>query len=459
MYALTSRSHTSEHVRIPSPTVYPAPVKRWIAVKNLIVDAVEHTTCMVEETQTSATNRVYDTIEWALPPTQVPLRESVSVIRQVHGLVSQTTFASIRAVNHLVDHAIDLAAAVAGNRVDAPAPDLAPTLHRSDAVGSRPWLRDAATGLLNGVVGNYLATQNNALDLGMRLLFDGAYLPTDGSQLQAALATATPKLCIFIHGLATTDWSWSIDAEKNHGDAGTNYGTLMRDELGYTPIYLRYNSGQHISQNGRRLADLLETLARHWPGAPPQIVLIGHSMGGLVARSAAYYANEAKLDWVENLTHVFCLGSPHLGAPLEKAGHLLTRALRWLDTPGTQIPGRILDARSDGIKDLRYGDIVDEDWQTQTRGSQRRNRSAIPFVKHAGYYYVASTVSSDPRHPLGHVLGDWLVRLPSASGSHPEPSRRVPFHTDCGAVFGGISHLQLANHPHVYASIKRWCEV
>ncbi|MGB1016093.1 MAG: hypothetical protein ACPG4T_18305, partial [Nannocystaceae bacterium] len=199
-------------------------MKRWLAVKNLIVDAVEHTTRMVEETQTNASDRVYDTIEWALPPTQAPLLESVSVIRQVHALANQTTFASIRAINQLIDHALDLAAAVAGNRVDTPAPDLAPTPHRSDAVGSRPWLRDAATGLLNGVVGNYLAKQSNALDLGMRLLFDGAYLPTGGSDLQAALATATPKLCIFIHGLATTDWSWSIDAEQNHGDPTTNYG-------------------------------------------------------------------------------------------------------------------------------------------------------------------------------------------------------------------------------------------
>jgi len=439
-------------------------VHRWIALKNLVVDAVEQTTTMVEETQKSAANRTYNTIEQVVnvieprPASTAVLRDSVSVVRQVHSLASQTTFSSIRAINRLVGRTIDVAVAITGNRPDTPTQELVPTAHRSDVVGSRPWLRDAATGLLNGVVGDYLAEHQNALDLGMRLFLDGASLPNGGSELQAALAAATPKLCVFIHGLATTDWSWSIDAEKNHGDPSTTYGTLMREELGYTPIYVCYNSGQHISHNGRRLADLLQILAQNWPGSPPQVTLVGHSMGGLVARSAAYYASQANLGWVENLTHVFCLGSPHLGAPLEKAGYLLTRVLRWFDTPGTQIPGRILDVRSAGIKDLRHGDIIDEDWQTDIHNPGGDHRSAIPFVEHAGYYYVASTVSPNPDHPLGKVLGDWLVRLPSASGSHRLPTRRIPFPADSGAVFGGISHLQLANHPQVYASIKRWCE-
>src|SRR5262249_48491393 len=168
---------------------------------------------------------------------------------------------------------------------------------------------------LNGLHGDFLERRGNALAIPMGLRHEGRELPLARAALERALPDATGRVCLFVHGLGCTETEWSF------GDAATNYGVLLARDLGITPLYLRFNSGLHIAENGRRLARLLDALAAAYPRAIDQIALVGHSMGGLVARSAAHHGGDAA--WVAKLRHVVCIASPHRGAPLAKGLDLL----------------------------------------------------------------------------------------------------------------------------------------
>ncbi|MGB5265534.1 MAG: hypothetical protein WBN30_03025, partial [Polyangiales bacterium] len=166
-----------------------------------------------------------------------------------------------------------------------------------------------------------------------------------------------------------------------------------------------------------------------------------------------HYAREHDEPWVGQLRHVACIGSPHLGAPLERAVNRLTGVLRKVDAAGAQVPAALLDARSAGVKDLRYGYTVDEEWldrdPDEVFADARRN---IPLVDGVGYYFLAATITRDPEHPVGQLLGDLMVQLPSASGEAPESARRI--HFSGGAVFPGMNHIHIANHPDVYEALR-----
>ncbi|MEZ5501823.1 MAG: alpha/beta fold hydrolase [Halioglobus sp.] len=194
-----------------------------------------------------------------------------------------------------------------------------------------------------------------------------------------AYPRATGKLCVFVHGLASTEWLWTFSsAEYYNGATDVSFGSRLYEELGYTPVYIRYNTGLHISDNGRRLAELIGELVDAYPVPIEEIALIGHSMGGLVARSAASHAAREKLPWVRQLRHVACVGAPNLGAPLEKVVHLLTGVLRRVDAAGAQVPARLPNSRSAGVKDLRHGYTVTRNGAGQ--GPGRRVRQCL-----AGY--------------------------------------------------------------------------
>src|SRR5919197_11069 len=214
-----------------------------------------------------------------------------------------------------------------------------------------------------------------------------------------------------------------------------SYGALLRDELGYTPVYVRYNTGLHVSHNGRALAATLKRLVAGWPCEAEEVTLIGHSMGGLVARSACHYGD----GWTDSLRHVFCLGTPHLGAPLEKAANVAGWALSRV--PESKPFANVVNLRSAGIKDLRFGSCVEEDWLDHDPDELLRDRCGeVPFLPNASYYFVAATLDG----PLGSLVGDLLVRLPSSSGNGR--TRRIPFEIDNGRHLGGLNHFHLLNH-------------
>jgi pimeloyl-ACP methyl ester carboxylesterase len=210
------------------------------------------------------------------------------------------------------------------------------------------------------------------------------------------------------------------------------------------------NTGLHVSVNGRTLAELLEQLHTHWPVPITELVLVGHSMGGLVARSACHYGAEQQHRWADAVSHVVCLGSPHLGADLEKGVSAASWALARF--PETHAIATFLNARSDGVKDLRFGACLDEDWHDADPDEFLRDRChEVPFLPHATYHFVAATVTPPL---LGIVAGDHLVRPQSASGRGR--SRRIPFEEEHGLTLTGLNHLDLLNHPLIYAKLRYW---
>ena len=351
----------------------------------------------------------------------------------------------------------DRAADVAGEHGAAGASERATPIE-STAAGTASWYADLLEAGLNGFFGDFLERRGSRLDLGMSLRSsDGRAVSPTPEALATAFPAASGKICIFVHGLGATEWCWSLDSERHYGDASVTFGTRLQSDLGFTPIYLRYNSGRHISKNGRSLARLLSELEAAYPVPIEEVALVGHSMGGLVARSAAHYASEHDEPWLRHLRHVMCIGSPHLGAPLEKAVHLLAHALEQIQSPGAQVPAELLRMRSVGIKDLRHGYIRDEEWAHRDPDAvfadSRYDRQALaPLLDGVGYYSIAATITRDASHPAGRLLGDLLVRVPSASGQAPEPTRRIPFQS--GVVFTGMTHMHLANHPSVYEALR-----
>jgi pimeloyl-ACP methyl ester carboxylesterase len=325
----------------------------------------------------------------------------------------------------------------------------------STAADARP-LADAragsrALGVLNAYVGDALADKRSHLALEMSLRHRGADLPLDPHALASALPDAAPRVAIFVHGLGETDASWCRRADATR----PGYGVLLQRQLGHTPLELRYNTGRHISDNGRELAARLQALHDAWPVPLEEIVLVGHSMGGLVARSACHYGRCGEQAFTSAVRHVFCLGSPHLGAPLEKGVNALGWALG--KVPETRPLARVVNVRSAGIKDLRYGACIEEEWCDCDPDELLTDRCHdVPFLPDARFYFIAATISGRPGAPVGALLGDLLVRVPSASGAGKR--RRIGFAIEDGHRIDGLTHFDLLNHPAVYAQIKTWLE-
>lgn len=308
-----------------------------------------------------------------------------------------------------------------------------------------------ALGALGGVHGDLLERDGSALVIEMALRERGRDIALDRPSLAAGFPEATSRLSVFVHGLCGTEETWWM-----FGDKSDHYGPRLQRDLGFTPLYVRYNTGLRISENGRRLARLLADVADSWPVDIDEIALFGHSMGGLVVRSACHYGELAAEPWVENVRHVFCLASPHLGAPLEKAANVAGWAFGQLAE--TRPLARIINGRSEGIKDLRFGYLVEEDWNDSDPDSLlENNRHHIPFLATANYYYVSATLSRDPHHPLGHLIGDLLVRFPSASGKSGK-GESIPFHIDNGHHAGGLTHFHVLNNRDIYRQIHAWIE-
>jgi pimeloyl-ACP methyl ester carboxylesterase len=255
----------------------------------------------------------------------------------------------------------------------------------------------------NGAFGDTMVRRANPLALGMSVRRRGRDLELTRAAIGRAYPNAKPRLAVFVHGLCETDDAWKHAAAWH-----VPYGHRMDFELGYTPVYLRYNTGRHVSENGRDLAQLLERLVAEWPVAVHELVLIGHSMGGLVARSACHYG--AGSACVAKVHHVFTLGTPHRGAPLEQAASAASAALARL--PETRPLARALNVRSSGIKDLRYGYLVDECWLDQDCDTFLRNTSrAIPFLPTARHYFICATLSREPDAAVGRTIGTcWCWR-------------------------------------------------
>lgn len=284
----------------------------------------------------------------------------------------------------------------------------------------------------------------------MALRHRGRDVAAQRDALATAFPTASPRLALFVHGLAGNESTWRFYAREHYGDTTTTYGSRLCQDLGYTPLYIRYNTGLHISENSRALADLIDRIVQEWPVPVEEIVLVGHSMGGLVLRSAGHYASGDGLGWATQVRHVFFLGSPHLGAPLERISHVAAWVLDRFDV--SRGFATLINKRSDGIKDLRFGAILDEHWEGVDPDALLDDRTGdVPLLPGASHYFVAATVTRDAHHPLGVAVGDWLVRKASAA-----PKRHLRLPLGDGRHFGRMTHMRLLNHPDVYEQMHSW---
>jgi pimeloyl-ACP methyl ester carboxylesterase len=301
-------------------------------------------------------------------------------------------------------------------------------------------------GALNGAFGDALEERDNALALEMTVRRGARDVELSREGLRRAFPDATPRLAVFTHGLCETDEAWRLGGSRH-----VPYGIRLQVELGYTPVYVRYNTGRHVSANGQQFARVLDALTRYWPTEVHEIALIGHSMGGLVGRSGCHYSEGQ--DWCSKVRRVFTLGTPHKGAPLEQVVNRASATLARL--PETRGLARALNIRSVGIKDLRYGYLVEEDWFGYDCDAYlRRAARDIPFLPRAHHYFICATLSREPDALVGRIIGDLLVLQPSAwsSGGRAE---RLRFPIDHYYHLGGSNHFELLNHPAVYEQIRR----
>src|SRR4051794_1469034 len=303
--------------------------------------------------------------------------------------------------------------------------------------------------ILNGLVGDRLERERSPLQQPMSVRVGGLPVTPTPASLAKAFPRATPRLVVFVHGLMGEEHGWLLGSRQGRGD----YGSRLARELGCTPVYIRYNTGRHISENGRSLADLLEQVVAEWPVPVEEVALVGHSMGGLVSRSGAHIAKLDGHAWVEHVRKVISLGSPHTGAPLEQAVHYAAFGLSRL--PETRMFGTFLRRRSAGIRDLRQGSLVDEDWRERDPEALRAAAcQEVPLLDGATHCFVSATVTRSARHPLGRMIGDTLVLVASASGE--SRTRKLGFEAEFGLHVGATHHIALLNHPVVYEKLQAW---
>ena len=364
-------------------------------------------------------------------------------IASIPGMLAEPKRDRTTGITRLVYRSIHGVIGLVGHGLDGLLARLEPMLgERSTSLG-----REALLAALNGVLGDYLAASNNPLAITMGLRRGGIALPGERQPLAVAIPQAGGKLVVLLHGLCMNDLHWQ---RKGH-----DHGAALERDLAYTAVYLHYNSGLHISSNGRSFAELLETLVQLWPVRLTELVLIGHSMGGLVARSACHYGALAHHEWLRRVDKLLFVGTPHHGAPLERGGNWVDMLL---STSAYSAPlARLGKIRSAGITDLRFGNLLDEDWNAHDRFERSGDlRAAVPLPEGAACYAIAATTGKTAGDLTDKLIGDGIVPLASALGRHTNPRLALNFDESRQWVARGINHLDLLSRPEVYAQIKRW---
>lgn len=396
------------------PGVRPSELRE---IGRLAVDAVEGVTEIVEDMHLNISR-----VPWPLGA------HTSGRTRGITGLV----YRSVRAVTGLV-----------GRSLDALLASLEPLLGAGNSWPGREPLLAA----LNGVVGDSLAAEESPLAIQMRLRQSGSPLELTRQSLAGAIPRPRGKVVVLVHGLAMSDLQW------NRG--GHDHGAALARDLGYTPVYLHYNSGLHISENGREFSRLIEELLLKWPVPVEELAILAFSMGGLVSRSACHHGAVAGHAWTRRLGALVCLGTPHHGAPLERGGNWVNAVMGL--SPYTAALARMGMNRSAGITDLRHGNLLDEDWRGRDRFELSGDpRCAVPLPEEARCFTIAATTAKRQSGRGGRLPGDGLVLPGSALGLHAEPRLALSFPESHRWVGHEMSHLDLLSSPEVYEQIKNW---
>jgi pimeloyl-ACP methyl ester carboxylesterase len=333
------------------------------------------------------------------------------LVELVHGAIGG---APARVVSAPVYFGIRGVATVVGCAIDRALVELAQLTGHGSPIGDGAlWPeRQAVIAAVNGVLGDYLAATSNPLAIQMRLHRMDATPPTG-------------DMLVFVHGSSMDHHAWQA---ARH--------------LGHTPVHLHYNSGLHVSANGRAFDASLDDLVAQWPVPVERIAIVAHSMGGLVARSACHYAEERRHAWRERLRAIVFLGTPHHGAPLERLGNLLET---FLGVTRYSAPfARLGKIRSAGVTDLRFGNVVDEHWDGRDRFAIGADaRTPVPLPRGVECYAVAAA-------------DDALVPVSSAMGEHPAATMRLDFPAAHRFLAKDTGHVALLHRPEVWDQIERW---
>ncbi len=374
----------------------------------------------------------------------VPGLKGPEQTRGITGLV----YRSVRGVTRLVGGSVDallaaltplLAPANTGmTTTDRPTTDRPSTDRPTTDAPASSREREAVVAALNGVLGDHLHASGNPLATVMGFCSNGQALTLQPATLRAALPAATGRVLVLMHGLCMNDLQWTRD--------GHDHGAALALEAGYTPVYLRYNTGRPVHANGAEFADRVDQLLAAWPVPLERVVLLCHSMGGLVARSALHQAKLAGQAWVGQVDDAVFLGTPHHGAPLERAGHGLDIVLG--AAPYAAPLARLGKLRSAGITDLRHGQLL-----PTPRG---QGQVHVPLPAQPRCHAVAASTDTQAGGLKGRLLGDGLVRVDSALGRHKDPVRTLQFDADRQLQVQGVNHLQLLSDAAVDQALLRW---
>jgi triacylglycerol lipase len=284
--------------------------------------------------------------------------------------------------------------------------------------------------VLNGLVGHHLVASSNGLATRMAFYREGLALAPTADAWAAAYAGSSPRVVVLVHGVMCTETIWRMAD-------GSDYGALLQRDHRFTPLYVRYNSGQSLSESGRQLSLLLEELCQLYPVPIEEIVLLGYSMGGLVVRAACHIGEVEKRRWLSEVKRAIYLGTPHLGAPAERLGRATSWLLRAIGNPYTRLIAEVGDLRSDGLKDLGHAALRTEDRVLGHALASLWNRDhPVPL-------------SGGLEHHLIAGVSDVVVPLSSASHGKAFPRSTT--------VVPGVGHLDLPRHPMVYARISEIC--
>jgi pimeloyl-ACP methyl ester carboxylesterase len=299
--------------------------------------------------------------------------------------------------------------------------------------------REHALSALNGIVGDHLHGSSNPLAITMQFRQYGKTLALHEATNMQAIPDVSGRIVILVHGLCMNDLQWS---RKDSDGQIYNYGHALKEDFGLTPVFLHYNTGLPISENGRLFDSQIEALVEAWPVAVDDILIIAHSMGGLVTRKAHHHAQRKNRKWRKLVRKVVFLGTPHHGAPLERGGH-------WVDLVLDSAPmaspfAKIGKIRSIGITDLRHG-LSPTDFPDR-----------LPLPADVESLVIAAQTGTGPFELHRELIGDGLVPVDSALGRHKDPDRHLNFADAHRLVFQGLNHLDLLSNQAVYAAIKRF---
>ncbi len=348
--------------------------------------------------------------------------------------ISRVVYGSVRGVTRLVAGGLDTALT-----------RLAPVLGELPPSARR----EALVAALNGVLGDHLEATGNPLAIRMRLRRRGEDLSFDGTPAVEGPPASSRRVVLLVHGLCMSDAGWSRE--------GHDHGVALERDLGLEAVHVVYNSGRHVSENGRSLAELLEAFVREAGVPPREISVVAYSMGGLVVRSALVAGARAEHGWPTLVRAVVFLGTPHHGAPAERLGNLAQAALGV--SPWARPFARLGRLRSAGVTDLRHGSLLDEDRADDDRFSRHGDtRVPVPLPSGIAFFAVAGTTARETGGPDARLAGDGLVPVASALGHHRDPERTLAFAPGRSWVAPETGHLELLGSRAVCERVRAWLE-